>query len=122
MITKENKKVIRQRIHTRIRKKLSGTSERPRLCVFKSNKNIYAQIIDDTKGITLVASSSLDAELRKSIESGGNLDAAQQVGMDIAVKAKAKGIVDVVYDRGGYLYHGKVKALADAARENGLNF
>lgn len=122
MITKENKKVIRQRIHTRIRKKLSGTSERPRLCVFKSNKNIYAQIIDDTKGITLVASSSLDVELRKSIQSGGNLDAAQQVGMDIAVKAKAKGIVDVVYDRGGYLYHGKVKALADAARENGLNF
>lgn len=122
MITKENKKVIRQRIHTRIRKKLSGTSERPRLCVFKSNKNIYAQIIDDTKGITLVASSSLDVELRKSLEKGGNLDAAQQVGMDIAVKAKAKGIVDVVYDRGGYLYHGKVKALADAARENGLNF
>lgn len=122
MITKENKKIIRQRIHTRIRKKLSGTSERPRLCVFKSNKNIYAQIIDDTKGITLVASSSLDVELRKDIENGGNLGAAQKVGMDIAVKAKAKGIVDVVYDRGGYLYHGKVKALADAARENGLNF
>lgn len=122
MITKENKKIIRQRIHTRIRKKLSGTSERPRLCVFKSNKNIYAQIIDDTKGITLVSSSSLDVELRKDIENGGNLVAAQKVGMDIAVKAKAKGIVDVVYDRGGYLYHGKVKALADAARENGLNF
>ena len=116
MITKETRKKIRTRIHERIRKKISGTSERPR------HQNIYAQIIDDSKGITLAATSSLDAEVKKDLSSGGNTEAAKKVGADIANKAKAKGINDVVFDRGGYIYHGKVKALADSARENGLNF
>ena len=122
MITKETRKKIRTRIHERIRKKISGTSERPRLSIFKSHQNIYAQIIDDSKGITLAATSSLDAEVKKDLSSGGNTEAAKKVGADIANKAKAKGITDVVFDRGGYIYHGKVKALADSARENGLNF
>ncbi|MEK7432050.1 MAG: 50S ribosomal protein L18 [Cyanobacteriota bacterium] len=118
----DSKSVIRKRIHERIRKKLEGTEQRPRLSVFKSNKNIYAQIIDDSKGITLVASSTVEKAVKEGLSTGGNLDAAKKVGADIAKKAKDKGISLVVYDRGGYLYHGKVKALADAARENGLDF
>jgi large subunit ribosomal protein L18 len=119
---KDSRRVVKDRIHTRIRKKISGNEERPRLSVFKSNQNIYAQIIDDVKGITLTATSSLDAEVKKDLKSGGNIEAAQKVGADIATKAKAKGITKVVYDRGGFNYHGKIKALADAARENGLDF
>lgn len=118
----ETRRTIKNRIHTRIRKRIQGTSERPRLCVFKSNKNMYAQIIDDTVGKTLVAASTLESELKKELKSGCNIEAAVKVGVDIAGKAKEKGITSVVYDRGGYLYHGKIKALADAARENGLDF
>jgi len=119
---KETRQESRKRVHKRIRKKVHGSSERPRLCVFKSNKHVYAQIINDETGNTLVASSTLDPELRKLLESSNTVEAASKVGEDIAKKAKAKGIDTVVYDRGGYIYHGKVKALADAARENGLEF
>lgn len=122
MSSKDSRRVVKDRVHTRIRKKISGTEERPRLAVFKSNQNIYAQIIDDVKGVTLTASSTLDAEVKKDLKTGGNIEAAQKVGADIANKAKAKGISKVVYDRGGFNYHGKIKALADAARENGLDF
>lgn len=118
----ETRTKIRKRVHTRIRKKITGTAERPRLCVFKSSKNIYAQIIDDVSGITLVAASTLEADLKKELKSACNIEAAVKVGADIANKAKAKGISQVVYDRGGYIYHGKIKALADSARENGLDF
>ncbi len=122
MSVKDTRRTVRTRIHTRIRKKISGTQARPRLSIFKSGKHIYAQIIDDSAGVTLTASSSLSPELRKELKSGGNIEAAVKVGADIAIKAKEKGISLVVYDRGGYLYHGKIKALADAARENGLDF
>ena len=116
MIEKESRNVARVRKHVRVRAKVSGTAEKPRLCVFRSNKNIEAQIIDDTKGITLVSSSSTQLKL----ENGGNCEAAAKVGADLA--AKAKGIEIVAFDRGGYLYHGRVAALADAAREGGLKF
>jgi large subunit ribosomal protein L18 len=122
MTVKDSRRVVKTRIHTRIRKKISGTQERPRLSIFKSSKNIYAQIIDDTAGVTLSATSTLDSEIKKELKGGGNIEAAQKVGADIAKRAKEKGISKVVYDRGGYLYHGKIKALADAARENGLDF
>lgn len=122
MIVKETRRIARDRVHSRIRKRVLGTTERPRLSVFKSNQHIYAQIIDDTKGVTLTASSSLEPSLKKELESGNNIDAAIKVGSDIAKKAKEKGITKVVYDRGGFIYHGKIKALADAARENGLEF
>jgi large subunit ribosomal protein L18 len=122
VITKQDKNKVRKIRHLRVRKKLHGTAERPRLNVYRSNKHIYAQIIDDQKGITLVSASTLDAELKGSIENGGNVDAAQKVGALIAKRAKEKGITSVVFDRGGYLYHGRVKALADSAREAGLEF
>jgi large subunit ribosomal protein L18 len=109
---------IRQRIHTRIRAKLSGTAERPRLNVFRSLNHIYAQVIDDQKGETIAAASSLQLKLT----SGGNVAAAKEIGKSIAEKAKEKGVKKVVFDRGGFLYHGRVKALADAAREAGLEF
>jgi large subunit ribosomal protein L18 len=109
---------IRQRIHTRIREKLSGTAERPRLNVFRSLNHIYAQVIDDQKGETIAAASSLQLKLT----SGGNVAAAKEIGKSIAEKAKEKGVKKVVFDRGGFLYHGRVKALADAAREAGLEF
>ena len=118
MIEKESRNVARVRKHVRVRAKVSGTAEKPRLCVFRSNQNIEAQIIDDTKGITLVSSSS--THLKR--ENGGNCEAAAKVGADLAAKAKAKGIEIVAFDRGGYLYHGRVAALADAAREGGLKF
>lgn len=118
MITKESKNVSRVRRHARVRAKISGTSSMPRLCLYRSNKNIEAQIIDDTKGVTLVASSSMALKL----ENGSNVDAAAKVGADIATKAMAKKIKKVVFDRSGYVYHGRVKALADAAREAGLEF
>lgn len=112
---------VRLRIHERIRKKLSGDEARPRLCVFRSNKHIYAQIVDDSKGKTLVAASSLDAEA-KGGKGGGNIAAAKTVGKIMAQRAQQKGIQAVLFDRGGYIYHGRVKALAEAAREAGLKF
>ena len=118
MVAKESKNVSRVRRHLRVRKKVSGTAECPRLCVYRSNKNIEAQIIDDVKRVTLVASSSMSLKL----ENGSNIEAAKLVGEDIAKKAKAKKITKVVFDRSGYIYHGRVQALAEAAREAGLEF
>ncbi len=103
-------------------KRAAGTSGRTRLTVFRSSKHIYAQLIDDAKGQTLAAASSLEKPLRENAKTGANIDAAKAVGKLIAERAKEKGIKDVVFDRGGYLYHGRIKALADAAREGGLNF
>ena len=118
MIAKESKNVSRVRRHARVRRKVSGTAECPRLCVYRSNKNIEAQLIDDVKGVTLVSSSSMSLKL----ENGSNVEAAAKVGADIANKAKAKKIKKVVFDRSGYIYHGRIKALAEAAREAGLEF
>ena len=118
MVSKESKNISRVRRHARVRAKISGTAACPRLCVYRSNKNIEAQIIDDVKGVTLVASSSMSLKL----ENGSNVEAAAQVGKDIAEKALAKKIKNVVFDRSGYIYHGRVKALAEAAREAGLVF
>jgi large subunit ribosomal protein L18 len=113
---------VRMRIHERIRKRLSGSPARPRLAVFRSTKHIYAQIIDDSKGTTLIAASTLDADAKKDLKYGGNIAAAKAVGKLVAERAKQKGIDAVLFDRGGYLYHGRVKALAEAAREAGLKF
>jgi len=110
---------IRKRIHTRIRKKLAGTTERPRLAIFRSVAHIYAQVIDDTKGVTLASASSTEKGWDGT---GGNVGAAKVIGERVAQRAKEKGISAVVFDRGGYQYHGRVKALADAAREAGLEF
>ncbi len=118
MITQNKRNELRQRIHARIREKLAGTAERPRLNVYRSLSHIYAQVVDDQKGETLVSASSLALKLK----SGGNVAAAKEIGKAVAEKAVAKGIKQVVFDRGGYLYHGRVKALADAAREAGLEF
>ena len=118
MIKNISKNSVRLRKHARVRAKISGTSECPRLNVFRSNSNIFAQIIDDEKQITLVSSSSVELKLNN----GGNIEGAKLVGKDIAEKAKKKNITKVVFDRGGYLYHGRVEALAEAARENGLEF
>lgn len=120
MITKLDKNATRQKRHARVRAKLSGTEARPRLNVFRSNKHIYAQLIDDENGVTLASASTLDKEI--GLESTGNAEAAQKVGELIAKRAVEKGFTAVVFDRGGYLYHGRIKALADAARENGLEF
>ena len=116
-----DKNASREKRHTRIRKRITGTPERPRLNIYRSLANIYAQVIDDPKGHTLAAASSLDADLRSG-KNGGNIDGAQAVGRLIAERAKAAGVEKVVFDRGGYLYHGRIKALADAAREGGLDF
>lgn len=118
----KNKSTNRLARHDRVRKKVSGTPERPRLCVYRSLTNIYAQIIDDTNGVTLVSASSLDKDLKAELASGGNKAAAKAVGQAVAKRAKDKGIETVTFDRGGYLYHGRVKELADGAREAGLNF
>jgi large subunit ribosomal protein L18 len=119
MIRKIEKKEIRNRIHRRIRRKLSGTAARPRLAVFRSVAHIYAQVIDDVQGQTLVSASSVD---KTGKTSGGNVAAAKAIGKLVAERAKEKGIKSVVFDRGGYQYHGRIKALADAAREAGLEF
>lgn len=119
MFTKIDTNKQRLRRHKRVRAKISGTSARPRLCVFRSNANIYAQIIDDENGVTLLSASTLDKEFNGY---GGNREAAKAVGTMIAKKAAEKGITEVVFDRGGYVYHGRVKELADAAREGGLKF
>ncbi len=118
MVKKESRNVVRARKHARVRAKISGTPECPRLVVFRSNKHIEAQVIDDTKGVTLASCSSVALKL----ENGSNCEAAKQVGAKIAEVCKAKKIEKVVFDRGGYLYHGRVAALADAAREGGLKF
>jgi large subunit ribosomal protein L18 len=123
-MAKSSKNIVRVRVHTRIRLKLRGSQERPRLAVFRSLKHIYAQVIDDREGRTLVAASSGEKKSggEKKAGKGGNLAGAKEIGKLIAERAKAKGISKVVFDRGGYLYHGRVKALADAAREAGLEF
>jgi len=121
MLTQTSKNVTRRRVHERIRKKVLGTSERPRLNVYRSLNHIYVQVIDDLEGKTLVAANSAEGK-QESRTTGGNLAAAKSVGKVIAERAKAKGIDKVVFDRGGYIYHGRVKALADAAREAGLKF
>ena len=118
MLKKTNKNAERQRRHARVRTKVSGTPECPRLNVFRSNSHIHAQVIDDVNGKTLAAASSVDMKL----ENGSNVEAAALVGKEIAKRAKAKKIEEVVFDRGGYIYHGRVKALAEAAREAGLKF
>ena len=119
MVSKINKKAMRLKRHIRVRGKVSGTAERPRLNVFRSNANIYAQIIDDVNGVTLVSANTLE----KGFEGAtGNAEAAKKVGVTLAERAKAKGIEEVVFDRGGYVYHGRVAALAEGAREGGLNF
>jgi len=116
MITQTKRNAIRQRIHDRIRRKLAGTTERPRLNVYRSLNHIYAQVIDDQKGETLVSSSTI------KMKTGGNVAAAKEIGKTVAELAVKQGIKKVVFDRGGYLYHGRIKALADAAREAGLEF
>ena len=121
-MTVTTKEGIRTRIRARIRRKLAGTPGRPRLAVFRSQAHIYAQVIDDDAGKTLCAASSLDKDLKAKLKGGGNLAAAKEVGGLIASRAKEKGIGAVVFDRGGFQYHGRVKALADAAREAGLSF
>ena len=122
MLRKESKNVARKKRHIRIRKNISGTVERPRLNVYRSLSNIYVQIINDKTGRTLVSASSLDKDLQSQLEYGGNIEAAKAVGKLIAERAKANGIDKVVFDRGGYIYHGRVAALAQAAREAGLEF
>ena len=119
MVSKINKNAMRLKRHVRVRGKISGTPERPRLNVFRSNANIYAQIIDDVNGVTLVSANTLEKEFEGAT---GNCEAAKKVGEAIAERARAKGIETVVFDRGGYLYHGRVKALAEGAREGGLQF
>jgi large subunit ribosomal protein L18 len=120
MIFKADKNAVRKKRHARVRTKLSGTGERPRLNVYRSNNHIYAQIIDDVNGVTLASASTLDKEL--TLNGTGNIDAAKLVGGLVAKRATEKGVTEVVFDRGGYLYHGRVKALAEAAREAGLQF
>jgi len=119
VMAQKNRADIRRGVHTRIRKKVSGTAERPRLAVFRSLNHIYAQVIDDVNGKTLAAASTTEKDLKG--KTGGNIEAAQKVGKSIAERALAAGVSNVVFDRGGYLYHGRVKALLDATREAGLN-
>ena len=122
MIQKRDKNEIRRIRHERVRKKISGTAERPRFCVYRSLKNIYVQVIDDTKGVTLCQASTLDKEIKPQLESVDKKGAAKLVGKLAAERAVAKGISEVAFDRNGYLYHGRVKQLAEAAREGGLKF
>ncbi len=118
MIPKLKRNEVRQRVHSRIRQKVQGTAERPRLNVYRSLNHIYAQVIDDARGVTLASASTITAKLKI----GGNLEAAREIGKQVAERAREQGIRRVVFDRGGYLYHGRIKALADAAREAGLDF
>ncbi|MBP2651543.1 MAG: rplR [Firmicutes bacterium] len=122
MLRKGNKNAARQKRHYRLRNKVAGTTQRPRLNVFRSLTHMYAQIIDDSTGNTIVAASTLDKDVREAVEYGGNIGAAKAVGAAVAKKAIEKGIKQVVFDRGGYIYHGRVAALAEAAREAGLEF
>jgi large subunit ribosomal protein L18 len=116
------KRKLRLRRHLRVRKKISGTSDRPRLAIYRSEHHIYAQVIDDTQGRTLAAASTIDPTLRGEMKYGGNVEAAKAVGRLVATRAQEKGIRRVVFDRGGFAYHGRVAGLADAAREAGLEF
>lgn len=120
MITKVNKNGTRKKRHAHVRRKVHGTAERPRLNVFRSSRHIYAQLIDDDQQVTLAAASTLDKDA--AIDNGGNVEAAKQVGRVIAERGLETGLTEIVFDRGGYLYHGRIKALADAARETGLKF
>lgn len=122
MIRKQSRSAVRVKKHNRMRSKIQGTTQRPRLAVFRSEKHIYAQIIDDMTGTTLVAASTVEKDVKAALKATSNVEAATAVGTAIANKAKAKGIEEVVFDRGGFLYHGRVKALAEAAREAGLQF
>ena len=122
MVNKKSRALVREKKHRRMRNHISGTAERPRLAVFRSNNHMYAQIIDDTVGNTLVAASTLDKDVKAELEKTNNVDAAAYLGKVIAERALEKGIKEVVFDRGGYIYQGKVKALAEAAREAGLEF
>ena len=122
MVSKKSRTVVREQKHRRLRNRFSGTAERPRLAVFRSNNHMYAQIIDDTVGKTLVSASTLDKEVKAELEKTNNVEAAAAVGTVVAKRALEKGIKTVVYDRGGFVYEGKVKALAEAAREAGLEF
>ena len=122
MVSKKSRAVVRQTKHRRLRNNLVGTADRPRLAVFRSNNHMYAQIIDDTVGNTLVSASTLEKEVKAELDKTNNTDAAEKLGTIIAKKALDKGITKVVFDRGGFIYQGKVKALADAAREAGLDF
>ena len=122
MVNKKSRALVREKKHRRMRNHLSGTAERPRLAVFRSNNHMYAQIIDDTVGNTLVSASTLQKDVKAELEKTNNVEAAAYLGTVIAKKAIEKGITSVVFDRGGFIYHGKIKALADAAREAGLNF
>ena len=122
MINKPSRAAVRQKKHRRMRGHISGTAARPRLAVFRSNKHMYAQIIDDTKGVTLVSASTLQADVKDGLEYTDTVEAAAKVGKVIAERALSAGIKEVVFDRGGFIYHGKIQALADAAREAGLKF
>ena len=122
MVSKKSRTVVRENKHRKLRNRFSGTAERPRLAVFRSNNHMYAQIIDDTVGKTLVSASTLDKDVKAELEKTNNVEAATVVGTVVARKAIEKGITTVVYDRGGFVYEGKVKALAEAAREAGLEF
>ena len=122
MVSKKSRTVVRENKHRKLRNRFSGTAERPRLAVFRSNNHMYAQIIDDTVGKTLVSASTLDKDVKAELEKTNNVEAATVVGTVVAKKALEKGITTVVYDRGGFVYEGKVKALAEAAREDGLEF
>jgi len=121
-VRKLSREAHRRRIHVRMRKKIAGTPERPRLCVHRSSRHIRAQVVDDHTGRTIVAASSLDKDVRAALKGGGNVAASKVVGKAIAERARAKGVEKVVFDRGGYQYHGRVQALAEAAREAGLKF
>jgi large subunit ribosomal protein L18 len=121
-VRKLSRDLHRRRVHARVRMKVSGTTERPRLCVYRSLGHIYAQVIDDRTGQTLVSASSVDKDTKKNLKGGGNIAAAKVIGKAVAERAKSAGVSKVVFDRGGYKYHGRVKALADAAREAGLQF
>ena len=122
MVSKESRQKIRAKKHMKIRNRFSGTAERPRLAVFRSNNHVYAQVIDDVAGKTLVSASTLEKDIKAELKNTDDIDAASKVGSVVAQRAMEKGIKAVVFDRGGYIYHGKVKALADAAREAGLEF
>jgi len=122
MVSKKSRTLVRRKKHMKLRNRFSGTAARPRLAVFRSNNHMYAQIIDDTVGNTLVSASTLEKSVGSELDKTNNVDAAAYLGKVIAEKAKDKGITEVVFDRGGFIYHGKVKALADAAREAGLQF
>ena len=122
MVSKKSRSEVRVNKHRKLRNRFSGTAERPRLAVFRSNHHMYAQIIDDTVGNTLVSASTLQKDVKAELEKTNNVEAAAYLGTVIAKKAIEKGITSVVFDRGGFIYHGKIKALADAAREAGLNF